>query len=316
MDESSTQGKAADNATPWLIAVMGTTASGKTHLAEGIARELDAQLINSDAFQVYRGMDVGTAKPANKADYELLDLVKPSEQFGLGQWLELASNCLDRLWRQGRSCVFVGGTGLYVRALFEGYDSMSPAPDPELRADLNRLHAEKGLPALVELLGNVDPSAMSGMDLANPARVKRAIERARLGTKMPPAKVPAFNKAKFGLEVPADVLEGRIGERVEQMVQNGWSLEVMRLREEGYRPDDPGFRAIGYRTLWRHLEGEIDLAEAIATTIVDTRRYAKRQRTWLRAEPKLIPLASAPGDDPLPRALDRLRFPRGVNLDG
>jgi tRNA dimethylallyltransferase len=291
-----------------MVAVMGPTAAGKTPLAERIAEELGAELINADAFQVYRGLDIGTAKPPDKERYALIDIVNPDEQFGVGQWVALATERLQEAWRNRQSCVVVGGTGLYIRALFEGYDTMGPAPDPQLRAELNRIHADLGLPALVDMLENEDADAWRRVDRSNPARVKRAIERARLGTKLAPAQVPAFDKVKLGLEVPQDTLQRRIDDRVHQMVQNGWALEIERLREKGYRPEDPGFRAIGYRTLWRHLEGEIGLDEAIATTITDTSRYAKRQRTWLRSEPGLIPLSAAPGNDPVAQALESFRL--------
>ena len=131
------------NREPLLIAVMGPTGSGKTPLAEALADELDAQLINSDAFQVYRKLDIGTAKPVSKDRYKLLDLIEPNEPFGLGEWLKLAAAEITRSYEMNQNVILVGGTGLYVRALFEQYSGMSGQPDPGLRRLLNETPIEQ-----------------------------------------------------------------------------------------------------------------------------------------------------------------------------
>lgn len=269
---------------------MGPTASGKTDLAERLADELDAQLLNADAFQIYRGMDVGTAKPADRARYRLLDLKDPDEPFGVGEYVRLAQQALAGLYTQGRSAVVVGGTGLYVRALFEEYAEMSAAPDPRLREELNAAFAAEGLAPLVERLRILDPETAERVDLRNPARVKRALERALAPTPAPATTLPPFAKLKVGLHVNPQDLELRIEQRVSLMVQNGWVQEVQRLMHMGYSLDAPGFRAIGYRAISEYLLGKVELEEAVTTAIVDTRRYAKRQRTWLRSEPNLTAL--------------------------
>jgi len=269
---------------------MGPTASGKTALAERLADALDAQLINADAFQAYRGMDVGTAKPENPARYALMDIKDPNEMYGVGEFTRLASKVLRDLYRKERSAVVVGGTGFYIRALLEEYTEMASAPDPELRARLNRSFEEEGLEALVGELRRVHPEAAERIDLRNPARVKRAIERAYAPEPMRTEQLPGFRKIKFGLMPDAAWLEPRITQRVQQMMQNGWVEEVGRLIASGYSSDDPGFRAIGYREMARYIAGELSLEEAATATIVETRRYAKRQRTWLRAEPNLTVL--------------------------
>lgn len=289
-------------AAPHLIAVMGETASGKTGLAEGIAKELDAQLVNADSFQVYRGLDIGTAKPQDKTAYRLLDIKHPDEAFGVGEFVQLAhAICLDH-WEKQQSLVFVGGTGLNVRALFEEFTDMLAAPDAELRAELNARLEQNGLGSLVHELKLLDEHAYARVDRANPVRVIRAIERAKGDKTAVSFKMPSFQRTKFALEVPSNTLNIRIESRVREMVQNGWAQEIERLREQGYRPEDPGFRAIGYRAIWDVVEERKELEQAIVDTVVETRQYAKRQRTWLRSEPNLIRLSADPETDPLRQA--------------
>jgi len=269
-----------------LLAVMGPTASGKSALAEALADELDAQLINADAFQIYRGMDIGTAKPTHRERYALLDLRNPDQDFGVGEFIDAAAPILDRCYAEGRSAILVGGTGYYVRALMEEFDQLYDAPPIELREQIGEELARLGVDALADRLRSLAPEVAARTDLKNPARVQRALERLQL-SKRPPRRLPPFSKLKLGLDVEPGELENRISTRTALMVQNGWVEEVSNLRRQGYRPSDPGFRAIGYREMWRVSAGESSLEEAVATTIVETRKYAKRQRTWLRTEPRL-----------------------------
>ncbi len=275
---------------PLLISIMGPTASGKTELAEALAKVYDAQLINADAFQVYRHLDIGTAKPENRELYQLIDTVDPREQYGVGEFVIQATQILVELWEERRSAVIVGGTGLNIRALTEGYDTMAGPADPSFRAKMNEIHQTQGLGALVEKIKHIAPEVAITIDLSNPARVKRAIERAHFPAVLARAELPPFLSVKFGLLQDASDLEAKIVTRMRAMVQNGWIQEVERLMQSKYSLDDPGLRAIGYRNLWGYVEGKVELEEAIETTIVETRRYAKRQRTWLRSEPNLTVL--------------------------
>ena len=266
---------------------MGPTASGKTGLAESLAEEFSAQLINSDAFQAYRGMDIGTAKPGQKDQYRLLDIKNPDEDYGVGEFCVRAQSELWALFDNGQSAIVVGGTGLYIRALFEEYSDLKPAPDQALRATLQQKLAEEGLERLFIELNQMDPQAAEKIDPKNPLRVTRALERAM--DQRPPLTVslPPFRKIKIGLVPNISSVDPRIEDRVHRMVQNGWVQEVKALLAAGYGSNDPGFRAIGYTEIAAYLKGKTDLEEAIATTIAETRRYAKRQRTWLRSEPRL-----------------------------
>jgi tRNA dimethylallyltransferase len=284
--------------TPFLLAVMGPTASGKTELAEALAKGYGAQLINADAFQVYRGLDIGTGKPEHKDRYLLLDFIDPQEQFGLGRWVQLAHQALDELWKQGRSSILVGGTGLYVRALMEEYAQMSEKPDEAIRARIIEREQEIGSVALFAELEKQHPEVAARVAASNPLRVRRAWERV-LSPPAEPVQLPPFKKMKIGLSPPVELLRERISQRIDRMLQAGWLDEVKCLTASGVALDAPGFKAIGYRTFAEHLAGDKSLEEAVALVKVATQQYAKRQRTWLRSEPaiQLIEWHESPKDN-------------------
>jgi tRNA dimethylallyltransferase len=294
------------NGTPLLVAVMGETSSGKTALAEDLAQEIGAQLINADSFQTYRGMDIGTAKSERKELYELLDIKDPNEPFGVGEWVQLASAVLKDIFASKRSAVVVGGSGLNIRALFEGYGSMSGAPDPDLRAALNKRFAEEGLQPLVADLVALNPGAAEQVDLKNPVRVTRALEKVMTASENIQFELPNFKRVKFAIGNSVETINQRIHDRAWQMARNGWLEEVDTLRQSGYGPNAPGFRAHGYREIWRVLEGQLGLEEAVGSIISQVRRYAKRQRTWMKTEPSLIVLESSAETTLVDRALAHL----------
>jgi tRNA dimethylallyltransferase len=276
---------------PFLLGIYGPTASGKTPLAERLADRTGAQLLNGDAFQVYRGLDIGTAKSVRKAEYLLVDLKEPHESFGVGEWVKLACSELAELHRQGRSAIVVGGTGFYLRALFEGYADLRSAPDVRLRSELMQRELEEGLDTLVAELRERSPEAAASVDLNNPVRVRRALER--LSSPETPIRVelPPYNRLKIAIDPPKDVLDARITARISDMVKMGWLEEVRTLKAAGVARDAPGMRALGYDTLHDHLNGLLTLEQALLNIEVSTRRYAKRQKTWLRSEPNLNRLA-------------------------
>ena len=271
---------------PLLIAVMGPTASGKSALAESVATALDAVLLNADAFQVYRGLDIGTAKPRDRSAYRLLDLLAPTEVFSAGQWVAAAVAELESAWRKAQNVVVVGGTGLYIRALFEGYDAMLP-PDPDVRREIADWERREGAGALAEHLRDADPALAATLDLQNPVRVRRALEKMRAKERPVPVRIPPYLQVKTALSPDPTALDAAIGQRVREMMDTGWEHEVRELMGSGIPVGAPGLRAIGYRRLWEAIEARNvgwDVVEAIAR---DTRRYARRQRTWLRSEPRL-----------------------------
>ncbi len=279
---------------PLLFVVMGPTASGKSYFAEILADHLDAALINADAFQVYRHMDVGTAKPTRKADYSLLDLKDPNEDFGVGEWLRLAESTLLELFQQQRSAVIVGGTGFYIRALTEGYSDLAPAPSAETRQAVQERLTLHGLEALVEELRELSPDTAATIDLKNPIRVTRALEKLIAPSDPIQVRLPEFNLRKLAIIPTKDDSNARIQQRTVQMMQNGWVEEVEQLKKLGFLDTDPGFRAIGYREIWTHLKGDLSFQACQDQIVRNTVQYAKRQRTWLKKEPRLIQFSETP----------------------
>ena len=265
---------------------MGPTASGKTELAEALASQLNAQLVNADAFQVYRGMDIGTAKPRDKASYQLIDIRNPDEGFGVGEYVGVAQKVLEQCWEDQRNVVVVGGSGLYVRALFEEYAEMGQLPPPEVREALNA----RPLEDLAQELMKLAPEVANVVDLRNRVRVQRSLERIYSPKPSVSVQLPPFDKRKFAIVRNSEDTNERIEQRTRQMFEAGWPEEVKKLCSAGFSITNPGFRALGYEAIWRAINGEALLDEAMATTIADTRKYAKRQRTWLRSEPNLVEL--------------------------
>jgi tRNA dimethylallyltransferase len=262
---------------------MGPTASGKSKFSEQIAESLNCRLMNADAFQVYRGMDVGTAKPLFKDRYDLLDLKNPDEDFGVGEFVILAANLLQSYFEQGLNVVLVGGTGFYCRALIEEYKDLSPSPSAGLREELQ----EKDLEELQDMLRERDPDAYSRVDLMNRIRVSRAVEKAIAGNTKIEFRLPDFQIHKIGILPSVEESASKIALRTSEMFGNGWFEEVQTIIDAGYVESDPGFRAIGYRSIAAHLSAPRDVELLVKEIELETVQYAKRQRTWLRSEPRL-----------------------------
>lgn len=264
---------------------MGPTASGKSALAELLAQEIGAQLISADAFQVYRGFDIGTAKPEQRSLYELLDICEPFEPFGAGDFVRRCLPILERCFAAGQPVVLVGGTGFYVRALMEEYKDMAPPPDPNLRVSLEQREEAEGLPALAAELLRLQPD--TGADLNNPVRVRRALEKLLGPQEQISFQLPAFWRIKWGLDAGQEQLSIAISRRIQLMLSAGWEQEVRSILDSGLDRDAPAWRAIGYETLAGIIEGRLERAAGLELIEASTRQYAKRQRTWLRKEPGL-----------------------------
>lgn len=275
---------------PVLVGIMGPTASGKSAAAEALADVLGAQLINADAFLVYRGLDIGTAKPTSRDRYRLLDLKEPWESYGVGEFVQDAAAAICDAVDSGRPAIVVGGTGLYQRALFEGYSDLAEAPDAALRAEVERLEEREGLAGVASRVRAAKPDLR--IDWSNPVRVKRAYERILQGSPRVEFKLPPVRKVKLALDVPVEELKSRIDVRVTAMLEAGWIEEVRGLIDRGVSPDSPGMRAIGYSAISQHIAGEMSLNETIVEIQTLTRQYAKRQRSWLRNEPNLVTVRS------------------------
>lgn len=284
-------------ATPPVLAVVGATATGKSELGMRVARTAGGEIVNADALQVYRGLDVGTAKPTPEerrlVPHHLLDLVEPEERFSAGELARRGRAAIAEIRGRGRLPIVVGGSGFYLRALFEGLSPL-PAADPALRRELARRAAAEGAPVLHRELAAVDPATAARLAPADVQRVVRALEVART-TGRPlsawiaerPAGEEPLAAVRVGLTLPRAVLYDRIAARVAAMLARGWVEEVRGLLDRGVDAEAPAFQAIGYRQLVRFVRGEQGLEEAVEETVRATRRFAKRQLTWFRNEPEV-----------------------------
>jgi len=275
-----------------LITVIGPTASGKTQLAVALARHLNGEIIGADSRQVYRYMDIGTAKPAGEeqaaARHHLIDIVEPDEPFSLGRWLDLANEALDDVWTRGKQPLLVGGTGQYVWALLEGWRVPRVPPQDGLREEL----ASRPPDDLLAELRSVDPEAETFVDPRNVRRVVRALEVYHTTgkpfsywrTKEP----PPFESTIIGMRLPREELYGRIDDRVDTMFASGLVEEVERLLAMGYARDLPSMSGIGYREVCQHLAGEMDLETAVERTKTGTHRLARHQNSWFKpSDPRI-----------------------------
>ncbi len=274
-----------------LVAIVGATAAGKTALGLQLAQALTGEIVNADSRQVYRGLDIGTAKPTiaerAAAPHHLIDVVDPDEPFTLGLFLSEAGAALDGVWSRRRQPIVVGGTGQYIWALLEGWKVPRVPPDRELRARLEAIAAKYGPDALIRELLDVDPASALNIDARNVRRVIRAIEVTRATGRPFSAwqrKVaPDFETTIIGLQMERRALYARIDARVDAMLAAGLVDEVRSLNAAGYGCDLPSMASIGYRQVCAHLRGDLSLAEATAQIKTETHRLARMQHTWFRA---------------------------------
>jgi tRNA dimethylallyltransferase len=275
-----------------IAAIVGPTGSGKTELSLALAGRLPIEILVADSRQIYRGMDIGTAKPDTAAraavPHHLIDLVMPGEPFSVAAWVAAARRLVPEIEARGRLPVLVGGSGLYVAALLDGYGFGAPPP-PALRAQLQDELAAAGVRALAERLRAIDPSGAAHTDLRNPRRVERAIERAVAGVhgEAPPSAEWPGAVAMLGIRRPSEVLNRRIDERARWLFSNGLLAEVRALLDAGHDPRHAPLTSHGYGEAARYLAGESSLDEAVEVTARRTRQYAKRQRTWFRRDHRI-----------------------------
>ncbi len=275
-----------------LIAIVGPTAVGKTRLAIDLALHLDTEIISGDALQVYRGLDIGTAKPSEAERrgviHHLIDVVGPEEEFSVAEFQARAADLVTAINDRGRIPVLVGGTGLYVRSLLEGY-RFNAAPGSEvIRRRLAELAERHGGEHLHGLLKAADPETAARLHPNDIRRVIRALESRELsGETVSRAKngAPVYDRLVIGLTMDRDKLYKRINQRVDDMVAAGLVDEVAGLLAAGVPPSARSLQAIGYKELVDHLRGGGELAVAVETIKQATRNFAKRQYTWFRRMP-------------------------------
>ena len=281
---------------PNAIFLMGPTASGKTDIAVQLVEDLPCEIISVDSAMVYRGMDIGTAKPdaamLQRAPHRLINICDPSEAYSAAQFAEDALREMKEIMEKGKIPLLVGGTFLYYRALYEGLSPL-PSADQELREQLEEEAKQVGWPQMHQKLHRVDPLAAARIHPNDPQRIQRALEIFELTGESMTTLLSKENDREFPYSVsklilaPDDrsVLHERIALRFNQMIENGLIEEVTRLYQRGdLHKELPSIRAVGYRQVWNYLEGELSLEDMIQKGIVATRQFAKRQFTWLRSD--------------------------------
>jgi tRNA dimethylallyltransferase len=288
---------------PSLIAIVGPTAVGKTALSLAAAQHLGGEIVSADSRQVYRGMDIGTAKAtaAERAivPHHLIDIVDPDAEFSLATYQDMAYATIADITARGRLPLLVGGTGQYLAAVLQGWQLPRVAPQPELRAALEREAAEHGAEALHARLARVDPDAAAGILPGNVRRVIRALEVYET-TGAPISQQrglapPPYTIRTCWLTLPTPALYARIDARVDQMIATGLEAEVRGLIARGYGWDLPAMSGLGYREFRPYFAGECNLATAIERLKFDTHAFARRQAAWFRRLPNVTPI---PADAP------------------
>jgi tRNA dimethylallyltransferase len=282
---------------PKLLIVLGPTAVGKSELVLALAPQLNGEIVNADSQQVYRQLDIGTAKPSAKLRDEIphhvIDVVDPDEEFNAARYRELATASIHGIGKRGKRAIVCGGTGLYIRALTRGL-FVGPAQDPATRATLTLEVEKSGLGPLYERLGRVDPSALAWIHPHDRQRIIRALEIYEL-TGKPMSQWQEehgfneqfFQTLKIGLRRERAELYNLIDQRCDRMIEKGLVGEVQTLREKGYSLDLKPLRSVGYKHVGWFLRGEMSLADAVFLMKRDTRRLAKRQLTWFRSDDEI-----------------------------
>lgn len=278
-----------------LIIITGPTASGKTALSIELAKRIGGEIISADSMQVYRHMDIGSAKVTEEemdgVPHHLIDVLEPSEDFNVVKFQSMAKKAMEEIYSRGHIPIVAGGTGFYIQALLYDIDFTETDESTEIRRDLEQTAREKGPRALHELLREVDPESADAIHENNVKRVIRAIEFYRqTGRKISEhnreerQKFSPYEFLYYVIDLPRPVLYSRIDERVSRMLEAGLVEEVKTLRDMGYTRDMVSMQGLGYKEILDYLNGECSLDEAVYIIKRDTRHFAKRQITWFKRE--------------------------------
>ena len=286
-----------------VVAIVGPTATGKSALGVALAHLLDGEIVNADSMQLYRGMDIGTAKLAEDerggVPHHVLDIWDVTEPASVAAYQELARAAIDGIRERGRTALLVGGSGLYVRAVLERFEF--PGTDAALRAELEEELARLGPQPLHERLARRDPAAAARILPSNGRRIVRALEVVELTgapfeAALPEQPAPYYDSVQIGVDLATPALDERIAARVAQMWRLGLVDEVRALAAHGLRDGRTASRALGYQQVLRFLAGEYSEQEAAAETVRATRRFVRRQRSWFRRDPRVHWLDGAASD--------------------
>jgi len=280
-----------------IVVITGPTGSGKSSLAVQLAHRLGGEIVNADSMQVYRGMDVGTAKPdlesRRDVPHHLFDVVNPDEAFNAALYRSLAVPVIEKVLARARPCFVVGGTGLYIKTLLGGLLSCPPS-DPQVREEILRQWEAHGAEALHRTLARLDPEGAQKIHPRDRVRITRALEIMRVTGRSLSSlaaehgfRDKAFLSFKICLQIEREALYDRINERSLAMVRNGLIEETAGLLKKGYSPELKSMKALGYRHAVRYLQGLVSLEAMVWELQRDTRRYAKRQLTWFKADPEM-----------------------------
>ncbi len=279
-----------------LAVLCGPTAAGKTAVAVELAARLDAEIVAADSRTIYRGMDIGTAKPTaeqrRRAPHHLLDVADPADRFTLADYQRLARQTVVEIRARGRLPLLVGGTGLYIRAVVDDFSIPAVSSDHDLRARLEADERARGVGHLHARLAALDPAAAAHIHPHNLRRVIRALEVTLLTRRPVSAQqrrgVALGAVTMVGLTMARPRLYQKIDERIEAQLASGLIDEARRLLAQGVLPDAPAMQALGYKEIAAWLRGEYDYAEAVGRFKRNTRHYAKRQLTWFRRDPRIV----------------------------
>lgn len=282
---------------PKILVIVGPTASGKTRMAVELAQRHNGEVISADSMQIYRTMDIGTAKPTQEEmggiPHHMIDVADPEEDFSVARYVEMAARCVDDVLERGKLPIVAGGTGLYIDSLLSGRTFAPFSPDSALRGELERELAEKGGQAMLEALAQVDPEAAQRLHPNDHKRIIRALEVYRSTGKTitqhnreTQAIPPRYNALTIGLAFQdRQAMWRRIDQRVDEMVAAGLEDEVRRLLTSGISPKCTAMQAIGYKEFTQALSGEMTWQEAADVVKLRSRQYAKRQLTWFGRNP-------------------------------
>jgi tRNA dimethylallyltransferase len=278
-----------------LIVICGATATGKSDLAVRLAQEINAEIINADSMQLYKGMDIGTAKISREEQkgipHHMMDLLEVNQDANVAWYQENARNTISDIHGRGKDAIIVGGTGLYIKAILDELNF--PDTDPVVRAELELEYATKGIGPLFERLEKLDPAAALAIDKANSRRVIRALEVIKITGKPFTANLPREessrypNAQQFGLVMDRDTLSERISLRVDRMWQDGLVQEAEKLLAAGIMQGVTAQRALGYAQVIAQIEGKVTEEEAKEETKRATRQYARRQETWFSRDDRI-----------------------------
>lgn len=291
-----------------LIVICGATATGKSDLAVALAQQIDAEILNADSMQLYKGMDIGTAKITMQErkgiPHHLLDLLEVTEDANVAWYQQLARDTITEIHNGGKNAIIVGGTGLYIKAILDELNF--PDTDPVVRAELELEFATKGIAPLFERLEKLDPAAAVAIDKANSRRVIRALEVIKITGKPFTANLPREESSRypyaqqFGLVMDRDALSEKISTRVDRMWEQGFVDEAEKLIAAGITKGVTAQRALGYAQVIAQIEGKVSEEEAKEETKRATRQYARRQETWFSRDERITWIS------PVQNALERI----------